>query len=192
MDNIGIILWDGMASLEEVTGQHNIMRASGINRICVTAGGSFASSMATIFEKSPIGSYPALLRSIHYCEAHFAGDVNRKGYFVHYADKPITPAMISRMLQVSTICEVQKIDMIVMLRLVDHSGNLKYSVGHDGLIDGVLERGRGHENFGFMYITRQFIKKMPKEYTKMQDFVSWAVKSPEIKVYGLIQSCSKL
>jgi hypothetical protein len=192
MDNVGIILWDGTTSLEEVTGQHNIMRASGINRICVAAGGNFASSIATILEKNPIGSYPAFLRATHYCESHFAGDINRKGYFVHYADKPITPTMISKMLQVSTICDVQKIDMIVMLRLVDQSSSIKFSVGHSGLIEGMLERSRGHENFGLMYVTRQFIKKMPPQMTKMQELIEWAVKSPEIKVYGLIQSCQKL
>jgi hypothetical protein len=195
MDNVGLILWDGTTSVENMTSQHSMMRGAGINRICVVGCGQTArpNSLITLYENKPIGSYAALVRGVNYCEmSMFNGStVNQEGVFIHYADEPLTLNIINKIMQISTICSNGSADIVMALRLVDDSSKPKYAIGHDGTIQGVQERSRGHENFGTLFIKRGFLKGMPTGFTKIHEFIDWAVKNDTAKIYGAIISCSK-
>lgn len=196
MNNVGLILWDGEKSIDDAITHQNIMRGCGINRICVAATGQFStkipSPIITLFEKEPVGSYIALLRGLKYCEMSFMHDKQMsKGVFVHYLDKPISPYMISKVMQLSTICEQRDVDIIMALQLVERDGTPKYSVGRTGLVEASVNRKRGLENMGLLYFSNKFMAKAPKKIKKINDFLEWVMTSNQIKIHGLIQSCAK-
>ena len=195
IQHAGIILWGGEVGSNEILDKVNLLRVNGIPRVCVAATNtSFqtprGSALITLYEQKPVGSCVALQRAIQYCRVSnlLGGDISEDGVLVVYGGASITPRMIQKMLQISTIAEARNIDMFAMTR-VRQTPRPKLVVGHEGVVEGVIQEERGQELDGVMFIAKRFFDEMMLAPTRqIKDFIVWCVQNKR-RIYAVMNSC---
>jgi hypothetical protein len=197
LPHAGVVLWKNDIGSYEMIQKVNILRAHGVPRVCVAGAGAIHSQpnegtfLTTLYEAKPVGSFIAMIRALRYCQSSFAlgNDVTDKGIVVMYSRCNISPMMLDKLFQLSTLGDVQPIDMFMMVRLHTDSPNSKFIIGQMGKIEQTHVVPRGFESDGLVYITKRFFNDLVNCPARdMREFYTWCLKEGKW-VQAVINSC---
>ena len=192
MNSRAILLWGGNVPWKDIKNKISILKRNGIQFVyLVSCGepGEFETEpgIVRIHNSIKVASGVALSRAMNYIQSLNVKE--RYGFFLIYGDSYIDDRILARVNQLVTICDVQPIDMFMVMRLTDKAYSKKYITDFHGYVTHSRIAIRGNDSLGIFFLCNRVLQDIVHGGTgKVSEMIDSFCKENK-KIYSIINGC---
>jgi hypothetical protein len=193
MNRTAIILWGSESGADDIKNKIQILKRNGYSHIYIVSCGGIKeigteTGVVRLHSNDTIGSATAL-RKAFYNMSPLQDGSEKYGALLIYDSAFIDDRIIGRVNQLTTIADVQPIDMFMVTRLTDKAYSKKYNIGFNGYINSSVIAIRGNESLGIIFLCKSAIDQIKRsDKQKISDIIDDMCNSHR-KIFSISNGC---